>query len=290
MSKLCCVCFMAGVLFFFVGSTTGMAFYHRAHQGGAYHVTAATAILWDPARHVRYFDLRADQEVYPASTTKVLTAILVLEKLPLDQYVTISAQATEVPQTKLGLKAAEKYRVRDLLYGLILQSANDAALGLAQAVAGSQEKFVALMNEKARQIGAIHSHFVNPHGLPTAERQYTTAADMALIFTQALKYNFFAEAISLKYCRISSKGGRPFLLKSHNRSLFMGWRQHVFGKTGWTIEAQACFVGYIMKNGHGRLSFGNQGRSDMLVVGIFGSHRRWTDMRYIIQHYGHINL
>lgn len=253
------------------------AFYIFRHRG-LYHLTAHTAILWDPARNYRYFDLGADREVFPASTTKVLTALLVLEKLPLDRYVTISLRATQVPQTKLGLRPGESYRVSDLLYGLILKSANDAAVALAEAAGGSQEKFVDMMNARARQMGALHSHFANPHGLPSNVSQYTTAADMALIFTQVLKNDFFRQAITLKYRVIYSKEGHRCFLKSHNKILFLNWKRPVFGKTGYTIEAQSCFVGYISRS------------SDILVVAVFGCRKRWTDMKFIIEHYGHINL
>jgi serine-type D-Ala-D-Ala carboxypeptidase (penicillin-binding protein 5/6) len=258
---------------------SGMAYYrsHFRHKG-PYHLTANTALLWDPASNQRYFDLGADREVFPASTTKVLTALLVLENLPLDKYVTVSEHATQVPQTKLGLRAGETYRVRDLLYGLILKSANDAAVVLAEAVAGSEGKFVDMMNARAQQIGAKHSHFANPHGLPSPGTQFTTAADMALIFTQALKNDFFRQAITLKYLVISSREGRRYFLKSHNKTLFLHWKQHVFGKTGFTFEAQSCFVGCIPR-GNG-----------ILVIAVYGCRKRWTDMKYMLEHYGHINL
>ncbi len=243
-----------------------------------YHVTANTALLWDPVHHQRLFDQGADREVFPASTTKVLTALLVLENLPLDKYVMVSPHATQVPQTKLGLRAGETYRVRDLLYGLILKSANDAAVVLAEAVGGSEGKFVEMMNARARQIGAMHSHFANPHGLPSAGPQYTTAVDMALIFDQALKQNFFREAITYKYLVICSTNGRRCFLKSHNKTLFLNWKQHVYGKTGFTFEAQSCFVGYIPRG------------QDILIIAVYGCRRRWTDMKYILEHFGHINL
>ncbi len=256
----------------------GMAYRPIFSHKGPYHLTAHTALLWDPTSNQRYFDLGADREVFPASTTKILTALLVLENLSLDKYVTVSQHATQVPQTKLGLRAGESYRVRDLLYGLILQSANDAAVALAEAVAGSEGKFVDMMNARARQIGAMHSHFSNPHGLPSQGAQFTTASDMALIFTQALKNDFFRQAITFKYLVIYSKQGHRFFLKSHNRTLFLRWKQHVFGKTGYTIEAQSCFVGYIPR-GNG-----------ILIIAVYGCRRRWTDMKFIIERYGHIVL
>ena len=243
-----------------------------------YHITANTALLWDPVSNQRFFDLGADREVFPASTTKILTALLVLENLPLDRYVTVSQHATQVPQTKLGLRAGETYRVKDLLYGLILKSANDAAVALAEAVGGSEGKFVEMMNAKAIELGAKHSHFANPHGLPSVGTQYTTASDMALIFTQALKNNFFRQALNLKYLVIYSRNGHRCFLKSHNKILFLNWRQKVFGKTGWTIEAQSCFVGYIPRG------------NEILVIAVYGCHKRWTDMKYILEHYGHVEL
>lgn len=256
----------------------GMAYHRFFWHKGPYHLTAATALLWDPVHHQRYFDLGADQEVFPASTTKILTALLVLETLSLDKYVTVSQHATQVPQTKLSLRAGESYRVRDLLYGLILQSANDAAVTLAEAVAGSEGKFVEMMNVRAKQIGAMHSHFANPHGLPSPGLQFTTAWDMALIFNQALKNDFFREATTLKYLIIHSKNGRRYFLKSHNKILFLRWKRPVFGKTGYTIEARSCFVGYILKG------------NDILIIALYGCRRRWSDMKYILERYGHINL
>ncbi len=254
--------------------------YHRFFfkKRAGYHLTANTALLWDSDTHTRYFDLGADKAVFPASTTKVLTALLVLENLSLDKIVTVSFHATRAPQSKLGLMPGESCRVRDLMYGLILKSANDAAVALAEAVAGSEEKFVEMMNARAKELGAVHSHFANPHGLPSAGPQFTTAADMALIFTQALKNDFFRQAITYKYLVVYSRQGHRFFLKSHNSSLFLNWRQHIFGKTGYTIEAQSCFVGYLPRDHH------------TLIIALYGCHRRWSDMKYIFERFGHINL
>ena len=278
MLKFFRISLIAVLIAILISPEQGMAYRRFFFSKGPYHLTAHTALLLDLANKQRYFDLGADREILPASTTKVLTALLVVENLSLDKYVTVSEHATQVPQTKLGLMAGESYRVRDLLYGLILKSANDAAVTLAEAVAGSEGKFVEMMNTRARQIGALHSHFANPHGLPSQGPQFTTASDMALIFTQALKNDFFRQAITFKYLVIYSKKGHRFFLKSHNRSLFLNWKQHVFGKTGYTIEAQSCFVGYIPKG------------NDILIIAVYGCRRRWTDMKYILEHYGHIEL
>ncbi len=245
----------------------------------AYRLSANSAILIDADHRQRHFGRDADQIVFPASTTKVLTAILVLEKLSLDQYVTVSQRATQAQPTKLGAQAGEQYKVRDLLYALLLKSANDVAIVLAEAVAGSEAEFVAMMNQKARQLGAKHSLFSNPHGLPSPGRkQYTTANDMALIFREAIKNNFFRSAISYKYRIIYSKEGRRSFLKSHNKSLFLNWKRQVFGKTGYTNDAQSCFVGYI-PNG-----------KKTLIVAVFGCRKRWDDIKYIVEKYGRIDL
>jgi len=135
-----------------------------------------------------------------------------------------------------------------------------------------------MMNARAKQLGAMHSHFANPHGLPSQGTQFTTASDMALIFTQALKNDFFRQAITYKYLVIYSKDGHRCFLKSHNTTLFLNWKHHVFGKTGWTIEAQACFVGYIPRG------------NDILIIAVYGCRKRWTDMKYIIEHYARIDL
>jgi len=105
-----------------------------------------------------------------------MTALLVLEHLNLDEYVTVSKNATRPQPTKLYLKPGEKYKVRDLLYAIVLKSANDAAVVLAEAIAGTHWEFVVMMNKRAKEIGADHTRFANAHGLPTKkDPQYTTA-------------------------------------------------------------------------------------------------------------------
>ena len=255
------------------------AFAARKKKARKYRgLTANSAILWDSSSNRTLYKRDVNQRVLPASTTKVLTALIVLEKLPLDQYVTVSARATGVQPSKLDLKAGEKYIVQDLLYGLLLNSANDAAVVLAEAAAGSEAEFVNMMNKKARTIGAKSSLFANPHGLPSRNEQYTTAADMAIIFKEALKSAFFRNAITLKYQEIYSKQGRRHFLKSHNKSLFLNWKRNVYGKTGYTRGAQSCFVGYLPKG------------DDVVIIAVFGCRKRWEDVKFIIERYGKIDL
>ncbi len=254
---------------------------HRAKRAKAKttsSIGAVSALLWDSTSNHYLYAKSINRPIFPASTTKVMTCLLVLERLSLDQYVTVSARATRVQPTKLDLRPGEKYKVRDLLYGMILKSANDASVVLAEAVAGSESKFVELMNQRARQIGAKHTRFANAHGLPSAKKQYSTAHDMSLILVQALKKNFFRQALTYKYHIIYSKDGQRSFLKSHNKSLFLDWNKNVYGKTGYTHEAQSCFVGYFIKGGH------------TYVVAVFGSRKRWEEVKRIIERYGKMNL
>lgn len=248
---------------------------HRHHRS---YFTAKSALLWDITDNKVYFDKNSQQQVFPASTTKVMTVLLALEKLPLEQYVTVSSRATQVPQTKLGFNPGEQYRVSDLIYACLLKSANDAAGVLAEAVAGSQENFVIMMNQKAWQLGASNTRFANAHGLPSKTRQYTTAKDMALIFKEAIKNPFFQKAITFRFRIIYSKEGRRHFLKSHNKSLFLNWNEGVYGKTGYTRQAQSCFVGYVKKNNH------------IYIVDVFGCRKRWEDIKWIIEQKAKVNL
>lgn len=238
-----------------------------------YSVSARAAILIESDHLKRHYEKEASRKVLPASTTKVMTAILVLEKLRLDQVVTVSQRAANALPSKLDMKVGETYRVRDLLEAILLKSANDASVALAEAVAGSEEKFVDMMNARALKLGAKHTRFANSHGLPTKAEQYTTAYDMALIFREALKKSFFKEAIAQRYASITSREGRKINLKSHNSSLFKGWKQNVRGKTGYTNAAGACFVGYL------------EHKKKLYIIAVFNSGSRWDDVKFIIERY-----
>ncbi len=216
--------------------------------------------------------------ILPASTAKVMTALLVIEKLPLGQYVTVSKAATLVQPTVINLKPGERYKVKDLLYAILIKSANDASVVLAEAVSGSEANFVQLMNQRAKQLGAKHTKFANSNGLPSRAKQYSTAYDMYMIFRRALRHSFFRQAITFKNKTIQSKDGRQVLLTSHNKILFKDWKKKIYGKTGYTRAAQACFIGTIKK-----------GDSD-LIIGVFGCPKRWEDIKHVVSTYGKIPL
>lgn len=244
-----------------------------------YRVSCKSAIFSDRTRVIRLYGKDVHKRVLPASTTKVMTALLVMEHLPMDAYVTISRRASRQQPTKLYLKPGEQYKVRDLLYAILIKSANDAAVALAEAVAGSEWKFVQMMNKKAKEIDAVHTKFVNANGLPSRRAsQYTTAYDMYLIFREALKYPFFRDVIKLRYKTIVSRGGRRIALRTHNRILFKNWKRNIYGKTGYTRAAGKCFVGTLQKG------------DSTLIIAVFGCPNRWEDIKYIVSQYGKIRL
>jgi D-alanyl-D-alanine carboxypeptidase (penicillin-binding protein 5/6) len=249
-------------------------------KASPYHVTARAALLMEGDGWPRtLYEKDAGRKVYPASTTKIMTALIVLERLPLDRYVTVGKHATQTVPSIIGIKEGERYKVRDLIYAILLNSANDASIALAEAVAGSESKFVAMMNRRAKQLGARNTLFANAHGLPSDDDpQYTTASDMVLMFREAMKKAFFREVINQKVYILSSEAGRKISLRSHNKMLFKGWKQQVFGKTGYTRAALSCFVGYVEKKGR------------RLYIAVFGCAKRWDDIKYIIETRGKVDL
>ncbi len=241
----------------------------KTHQ-----LTAKSAIFSNSTTVKRLFGKNSLVAVVPASTTKVMTALLVLENLPLDRVVTVSRRATLTQPSKINLRRGERYKVSDLLYAMLLNSANDASVVLAEAVAGSEANFVKKMNQRAKALGTKRTKFANCHGLPTEATQYTTAYDMYLIFREALKFPFFKEGLKYKYKKIFSQEGRGILLKSHNKLLWKSWGQHIYGKTGYTRKAKSCFVGYTQRG------------KDILIIAVFGCSKRWDDIKYIVSKYG----
>ena len=136
------------------------------------------------------FEQNADERALIASTTKIMTALTVLELCDPDETVTIPAEATGIEGTSIYLTAGEELTVRELLYGLLLSSGNDAAVALALHAGGSVSAFVAEMNERAEALGLTQTHFENPNGLD-GERHYSTARDMANLTAKALKNPIF---------------------------------------------------------------------------------------------------
>ncbi len=181
-----------------------------------------------------------------ASTTKIMTSIILIENADLTQTVTISAKAAGTGGSRLGLKKNDKITMNDLLYGLMLESGNDAAVAIAENVGGSVEGFAELMNEKAKQLGLENTHFVTPHGLDDPEH-YTTAYELAKLADYALKNETFARVVNTKDYTVTING-YPKAISNTNELL--GYLNGVNGvKTGFTNNAGRCLVTSVNRNG-----------------------------------------
>ncbi len=177
-----------------------------------------------------------------ASTTKVMTALIVLNTVNLSDVVTIPAESVGIEGSSLYIKTGETYTVEELLYGLMLRSANDCAVALAIFVGETEEGFVQLMNQKARDMGLENTHFSNPNGLP-AEAHYTTARDLALIMIEAMKNESFRTITASKSYKIKDQ-----TIVNHNKLLTL-YGACIGGKTGYTMSAGRCLVTAAQKDG-----------------------------------------
>ena len=240
------------------------------------YVTARSICVYDPAQNQILASKNSNMRRPLASTTKVMTAMVVLDNMKLNDVIKVRTDTAYVSRTKIYLRPGESFRVRDLVKALLISSANDVAVVLAHEVAGSQPRFSAMMNKKARKIGAYNTHYVNPHGL-SSPAQYSSSYDLALIMNAAKRYPFIMEALGTKYSSIRSLKGRRFFLKNHNK---MMWRDSrpVIGKTGFTRSAMHCFVGRI-----------NYKKRDVMVA-IMGSVRPWQDLKVLLDFYSRVNF
>lgn len=190
-----------------------------------------------------------------ASTTKIMTCILALENGNLDDMVTVSARAASQPEVHLGVQEGEQFRLRDLLYSLMLESHNDAAVAIAEHIGMSVEGFADMMNEKARQAGCTQTHFVTPNGLDDSDEEgthHTTAEDLARIMKYCImdspqKRAFLEITQTENYSFTNLPGSRSFSCYNHNAFLKM-MEGALSGKTGFTGEAGYCYVGALRRD------------------------------------------
>ena len=202
-------------------------------------LNAKSAIIYDRKTKEVIWGKNENEKRKMASTTKIMTALIVLDNCKLDDVVTISKKAAGTGGSKLKIKEGDKISVNDLLYGLMLRSGNDTAVALAEYTAGSIEEFANLMNEKAKEIGLKNTNFVTPHGLDN-EDHYTTAYELALLTDYALNNKKFAEIVNTKNITINVDG-IPRTIGNTNELL--GNLTGVNGvKTGFTNGAGRCLV------------------------------------------------
>lgn len=219
---------------------------------------AQAAVLMD-ADSGRVLYGKNEKDVLPmASTTKIMTCILALEYGNPDEIVEVSAYATSMPKVKLYVKQGERYRMGDLLYSLMLESHNDSAVVIAEAVGGSVEEFASMMNQKARDIGCYDTYFITPNGLDATVNDSgrvhsTTAADLAKIMAYCVtdspaREQFLQITQTLGYDFTDADGKRSFHCNNHNAFLGM-MKEAISGKTGFTNNAGYCYVGAVESEG-----------------------------------------
>lgn len=223
------------------------------------------AILIDVDTLEILYEKNSNSQFYPASTTKIMTAILAIELGNLQDIVTVDEESVKLTDgSHIALEPGEQLSLEHLLNALLIESANDAALVIAKHISGNQDEFYKLMNDKAKSIGALNTNFVNPNGLPN-EEHLTTAYDLALIGRYAMENETFRSIVkNYTYTiPVTNKKTEPRYLKSANRLIYSNEKIDVDGKlipikyegvtgvkSGYTVAAQQCLVTSLEKDGH----------------------------------------
>jgi D-alanyl-D-alanine carboxypeptidase (penicillin-binding protein 5/6) len=222
-------------------------------------LTASSAMVVDLSSGETLYSLEPSRKVPPASTVKIMTALVTLQRANLDDMVEVSTAAAATEGSSMGLSAGESLTVRDLLYGLLLPSGNDAAVALAEHVSGGAEQFVTLMNETAAALGMRDTHFTSPHGLDDPN-EVVTAADLTILTTAALAYPVFAEIVAAPAAVVA---GRELV---NTNQLLLTYEGADGVKTGTTDAAGECLVASATRNdGH------------RLLVVLLGSRDRYGE-------------
>lgn len=209
-------------------------------------VSARNAIALDSKTKQVLFEQNADEIVPMASTTKILTALVAITHGDLEREVTISKNAASIRGSKVGYVAGEKIKLRELLYGLMYKSGNDAAIAIAEDIGGSIEGFAKIMNDYAISLGLINSHFESPHGLDSP-KHYTCAYDLALLTTKAMENDLFCQICGTKTI---TKDTSNFTRDYNNINKILYKIPEANGvKTGYTGQAGKCLVSSIKHEG-----------------------------------------
>ena len=229
-------------LFIFFTCNFGNSF---ASEENPLNINARSCVVLDRTSKNILFGKNEFNKVKMASTTKIMTATIILENCDLEKTVTVSKKAARTGGSRLGLKENDKITIKDLLYGLLLVSGNDAAVCLAESCSGSVLEFANLMNKKACDLGLVNTHFETPHGLDS-DNHYTTAYELAILTDYALNNSTFLKIVGTKNYTINING-YPKTLTNTNELL--GNLNGVYGvKTGFTNGANRCLVTSCKRN------------------------------------------
>lgn len=238
---------------------------------GLPQLSARSAVLIDVETGQVLYNKHMHLKSFPASLTKVLTTIIALEEGNPQELVKVSRRAAYQEGSSIYLQEGEKIKLLDLLYGVMLASGNDAAVAVAEHIAGSIEDFAVMMNTKAREMGALNSNFINPSGLPDPDH-YSTAYDLAMIMRYALKNGIFREITATRNKTIpwaDNDWGRG--LRNHNKLLWQ-YDDITGGKTGYTRAAGRCLVASAKREGR------------EVVAVVLNAPDDWLDVRRLLDY------
>ena len=230
--------------------------------------SAAAALIMDATTGEVLYEKNPYLPLPMASTTKVMTGLLGVERLRPHEIIRVSAYAASMSPSKLYLRPGELIRADDLLQAILLKSANDASAALAEKISGSEAMFAKLMTRRARELGAQRSRFENASGLP-ADDHYSTVYDLAIILRYAMQRHDFAEIMQMKAANVESMTGRSWAVRNHNRLLWT-FPGALGGKTGWTRASRHCYVGMVEYRGR------------TLIVSVLASSRLWNDINELL--------
>ncbi|WP_244835380.1 D-alanyl-D-alanine carboxypeptidase family protein [Clostridium sp. BJN0001] len=254
-----------GILIFELNSTTVFA----KASGKTFRVNARCAIAMDKDTHKILYQQNAHEIVPMASTTKILTSLIAIEQGDPNKKVTISKNASSVRGSKVGYKAGEEISLKELIFGLMFRSGNDAAVAIAESLGGSVENFAEIMNHYARGIGILDSHFETPHGLDKNEH-YSTAYDLAILTSKGMDNKFFREVVGSKEIK---KEKYNFTRDYSNINKILWKIPGANGvKTGYTGGAGKCLVSSVNKDG-----------KDIIIV-VLNCPDRWNVTEKIYKH------
>lgn len=218
-------------------------------------INAEGCVLIDASTGEVLYGKNDEKILEPASTTKVMTAIITLEKCKLDDEVTVQEDFTKIDGTAIGLLKGDVLTVRDLLTGLLLESGNDCANALADHISGNIEEFSKLMNAKAKELGALHTNFKNPSGLPDPEHT-TTAHDLALFLREAVNNKDYMEISNIPYSTITLKNNPEKTITVNNKNYMINKNSKYYypfaicGKNGYTTKSNHTYVAAAEKDNH----------------------------------------
>ena len=252
------------------------------HIGPDIEISSDCALMQNVHTGTVVFSKNAQSRHANASTTKILTCILALENAKLSDTVEFSEYAASMIPTKLYASPGEKFRLRDLMYSLMVPSHNDTAVAIAEHVSGTEKKFVSLMNKKAAEIGCTNTHFATPSGLDDDVTHYTTAEDLAKIAIYAYKKSaFFRKLIQTTIYSFYSKDGYFYYVTTTNKFLAEQMPGIIGMKTGYTSKAGHCFVGVVKTK--------KDNTYVTVTLGGSTSEERWEDSEALLK-YAYDNL